>query len=366
MIKFLMAVTLALVGTVSFGTVSASGTEYEIDGDHNNRNVVGKHNTVNTRRDTRRDTGSNNGNITNTNNGFINRNQNGQQGLLNQRGRNNQAGLINISQRGGVVNGGITNEGGTARAVSKIYDSGNSDVKNTITGGRQYLRNANDLSNNNRNRIKNSGNSNNNVNVGTVRMSGDDGDQGAGNVRTFSPDSTATARSDSNSNQNQRQRQYQKQKQTQSLSGNNSSANNDGNNTSIDASDNSNTVYEAPDIPVSTAYAPALTSSNDTCMGSTSVGGQGMLIGLSFGTTWTDNDCITRKDARFVHNAGHRIVALSLMCGKEAVRAAVARAGTPEQIAACAITEGETESYRAKPIVVSVRRKAPDNDTPAD
>lgn len=120
------------------------------------------------------------------------------------------------------------------------------------------------------------------------------------------------------------------------------------------------------DAPVSTARAPALTSSNDTCMGSTSVGAQGLLIGLSFGTTWTDNDCITRKDARFIHNTGHRTVALSLMCGKESVRAAVARAGTPEQRAACSITDAEIDSYRAKPIIVSVDRVAPSSDENED
>lgn len=129
---------------------------------------------------------------------------------------------------------------------------------------------------------------------------------------------------------------------------------------------NSNYQYKAADIPVATAYAPALTTSNDTCMGSTSMGGQGLLLGISFGTTWTDDDCITRKDARFVHNAGHRTVALSLMCGKEAVRAAVARAGTPEQLAACAITTDEVEEYRAKPVIVQVRRTAPDHDDQFD
>ncbi|VAW59059.1 hypothetical protein MNBD_GAMMA08-739 [hydrothermal vent metagenome] len=129
---------------------------------------------------------------------------------------------------------------------------------------------------------------------------------------------------------------------------------------------NSRTSYEARDIPVATAYAPALTTSNDTCMGSTSAGAQGLLLGISFGTTWTDDDCITRKDARFVHNAGHRIVALSLMCGKEAVRAAVARAGTPEQKAACAITEAEIKEYREIPVIVQVDRTAPDFDDDND
>lgn len=132
----------------------------------------------------------------------------------------------------------------------------------------------------------------------------------------------------------------------------------------VDASYNDNSVYNDTsgevDIPVATAYAPALTTSNDTCMGSVSAGGQGMTFGFSIGGTYTDNDCILRKDARFIHNMGSTGVALSLMCGKESVRAAVARAGTPEQLALCAITEGERESYRARPVVVTISRSAPD------
>lgn len=127
------------------------------------------------------------------------------------------------------------------------------------------------------------------------------------------------------------------QRQSQSLTGNNSdsSAVNGGN--TVDASDNS--VYEAQKRnPVNSAWAAPLTASNDTCMGSTSAGGQGITLGLSFATTWTDKDCIIRKDARFLHNAGRGMVSLSLMCEKETVRRAVARAGTVEEKAACGLT----------------------------
>ena len=47
------------------------------------------------------------------------------------------------------------------------------------------------------------------------------------------------------------------------------------------------------------AYAPALTSGNDTCMGSTSVGLSGGAAigggGLAFGKTWTDYNCVRFK-----------------------------------------------------------------------
>jgi len=205
---------------------------------------------------------------------------------------------------------------------------------------------------------------NGSINIGTIGDFGQSEPEMPENNRTFSPD--ATVKNVGNRNGNNGANGNNGNNNGNNSADNRSNAKNEGNNTNVDASDNSTTVYEAADIPVSTAYAPALTSSNDTCMGSTSVGGQGLLLGVSFGTTWTDDDCITRKDARFVHNAGHRTVALSLMCGKEAVRAAVARAGTPEQLAACAITTDEITEYRAKPVIVQVRRRAPDRDDQFD
>ena len=105
--------------------------------------------------------------------------------------------------------------------------------------------------------------------------------------------------------------------------------------------DSNNVTYEGDEAqkrnPVSTAIAAPLVTSNDTCMGSTSAGGQGITLGLSFATTWRDADCVIRKDARFLHNASHEVIALSLMCEKDSVRAAVARAGSVEKRLACGL-----------------------------
>lgn len=49
--------------------------------------------------------------------------------------------------------------------------------------------------------------------------------------------------------------------------------------------------------PVATAYAAPLTVSNGTCMGSSSGGVQVPTAGISFGTTWKDDDCDRRYDA---------------------------------------------------------------------
>lgn len=88
-------------------------------------------------------------------------------------------------------------------------------------------------------------------------------------------------------------------------------------------------VYEAPKVPVATAYAAPLTASNGTCMGSTSAGAQGVTIGVSVGTTWTDSDCDRRYDAQELRAQGHVKAATALMCQKPSIAAAMKEAGTP-------------------------------------
>ena len=59
-------------------------------------------------------------------------------------------------------------------------------------------------------------------------------------------------------------------------------------------------------------------------MGSTTMGGAGPGFGVSFGTTWTDNNCKMLKNARELHNMGMRAAALTLLCrGDEAIREAL-------------------------------------------
>ena len=87
--------------------------------------------------------------------------------------------------------------------------------------------------------------------------------------------------------------------------------------------------YEAPRIPVATAYAAPLTAANGTCMGSSSAGGQGVGFGLSFGTTWTDSDCDRRYDAQELRAQGLTKAATALLCQKATIREAMKAAGTP-------------------------------------
>jgi hypothetical protein len=60
--------------------------------------------------------------------------------------------------------------------------------------------------------------------------------------------------------------------------------------------------------------AAALTSSNDTCMGSVSGGGSGPGLGLSFGMTYKDDNCVMLKNSREMWNMGFKAAAVALMC----------------------------------------------------
>lgn len=80
---------------------------------------------------------------------------------------------------------------------------------------------------------------------------------------------------------------------------------------------------EATKRAAASAYAAPLTSSNDTCMGSTSAGLQAPGFGISGGSTWTDKNCVMLKNSRELWNMGLKEAALARMCmdsdNKEAI-----------------------------------------------
>jgi len=204
-------------------------------------------------------------------------------------------------------------------------------------------KNLNVNKNRNINKNQNVNRSNNNLKTTSVAKI-----NGSGNSKNYNK-TTSSAKATGGSAQ-------QKQSQSQSLnnSGNSSATAVSGDvlaNGAIQVSDNSSTVYKAARIPVNTAWAAPLVASDDTCMGSTSAGGQGITIGLSFSTTWSDSDCVIRKDARFLHNAHRPDIALSLMCSKKSVKDAVRRAGTDAEKRNCGLLEPAptvTEEYGEK------------------
>lgn len=93
---------------------------------------------------------------------------------------------------------------------------------------------------------------------------------------------------------------------------------------------NSNSITGGSSRGIPTVYAPGLsTTLTETCMGSTSAGAGWFGFGGSFGSTWSDDTCVRRLDARQLDALGQREVALELMCGSDSVREAAKRAGKP-------------------------------------
>jgi hypothetical protein len=74
-------------------------------------------------------------------------------------------------------------------------------------------------------------------------------------------------------------------------------------------------------------YAPALTSSNDTCMGSSSFGAAGVGFGITVGSSWTDANCVMLKNAREMFNMGMPDVAFARLCMDSLNREAIELTG---------------------------------------
>lgn len=70
---------------------------------------------------------------------------------------------------------------------------------------------------------------------------------------------------------------------------------------------------------------PPLTTSNDTCMGSTSGSVNIAGLGIGGGSTWTDTNCKRLKNARELWNMGMKAASMALLCkdadNKEALEA---------------------------------------------
>ncbi len=85
----------------------------------------------------------------------------------------------------------------------------------------------------------------------------------------------------------------------------------------------SQTVRNVPSI-----NGPNLTTSNDTCMGSSSGSASGPGIGISFGSTWTDEQCKRLKMSRELWNKGMKAASLAMDCMDPAAMAALEMTGT--------------------------------------
>lgn len=113
--------------------------------------------------------------------------------------------------------------------------------------------------------------------------------------------------------------------------GHGGSVSNSGNNTGNSSATNQTTIHgdqAPPRAPVASAIAPALTSGADTCMGSTTVGAQGVGVGLSFGNTWTDDNCVMLKNSTMLWNMNKPDAAIALLCTNPQIRKALEVSGT--------------------------------------
>lgn len=93
------------------------------------------------------------------------------------------------------------------------------------------------------------------------------------------------------------------------------------------------------------ASGPALTTSSDTCMGSSSAGGSGPGFSLSIGSTWTDKDCQRRLNSRAAWNYGSPGVAWALLCQNADVKQAAKDAGST----ACDSVAPQARAEQPKP-----------------
>ena len=73
-------------------------------------------------------------------------------------------------------------------------------------------------------------------------------------------------------------------------------------------------------------FAPSI-APTAPCMGGTSAGGSGTGFGLSFGTSWTDDECNTRETARLFHSMGMTADALAVLCSSAYAAAAPSCSG---------------------------------------
>lgn len=84
--------------------------------------------------------------------------------------------------------------------------------------------------------------------------------------------------------------------------------------------------YTIKNVP--SVNGPPLTTSNDTCMGSTSGSANGPGFGIGFGTTWTDEHCKDLKTSRELWNKGMKAASLAIDCMNPRAKLALEMTGT--------------------------------------
>ena len=98
---------------------------------------------------------------------------------------------------------------------------------------------------------------------------------------------------------------------------------------SITGSPMGNTTFnsDAPKYPTSGPASVFLTSSGDVCMGSAGGSVSTTVFAVSMGTTWVDEACVIRRDARELWNMGLQKAAVFRLCMNDGFRTALEDSG---------------------------------------
>jgi len=132
------------------------------------------------------------------------------------------------------------------------------------------------------------------------------------------------AKAKSNSNSNAKAKSYSEGGKSKSYSeGGDAKAKS---NQKQDASSENTIVYEAQEIPVSSAFAPAIVATSD-CLGSIGGGVQGQFAGLTFGRSTQSKPCNIREFYKLFEARRQPKIAFAVLCQDKIVRKAVADAG---------------------------------------
>ena len=97
----------------------------------------------------------------------------------------------------------------------------------------------------------------------------------------------------------------------------------------IAAGGSASASVDSDDDATSSAAPIFLSTGDDTCMGSSGIGVQGMEFGFSVGSSWTDENCVMLKNARELKNQGHHKAAKARLCMNDENALAFEMAGEP-------------------------------------
>jgi hypothetical protein len=169
-------------------------------------------------------------------------------------------------------------------------------------------------------------------------------------------ETNTTGNTNVHSKNTQRQNQTQAQRQSQSTRNQNTTGQSTATANAAPSSANSENVnthtqtinVESRRNPPSTAYAASIPPTA-VCSGSTSGGAQGAAVGLSFGSSWTDKNCMLLEQVRTVAVVlGDVAVASEMLCGVDAYREARQRIGNPCKYSPSAVTDKRSVTTDSK------------------